>query len=62
MCREHGLIPADLSGDHARLDEAATTSNAWVAASHAESSGAIAPRVADDHVPETARRELARCH
>ena len=40
-----GSIP-DMSGDNALLDDTATTSSAQVAAGHAESSGAIAQRVA----------------
>ena len=48
--------------DHARLDDAATFSNVRVAASLVETSRIVDLRVADDHVPETARRERARCH
>ena len=45
--------------DHAQLDEAA---NAWVAAGRVETGGIIDLRVTNDHVPETARRELTRHH
>ena len=49
-----------MSADHARLDGPTTTSSTCVAAGHLETSRTIALRVADDLVPETARRELAR--
>ena len=51
----------DTSTDHARLDVSSSTCSTWVAAGRLETSVTIAPRVADDIVPEMARRELAKC-
>ena len=49
------------SSDHTRLDDTTTISNAQVAAGM-RTRGTFTLKVADDHVPETARRELARHH
>ena len=51
----------DTNADHAWLDGIATTCSTRVTDGHLETSGTIALMVADDIVPETARRELDRC-
>ena len=51
----------DTSTDHAWFDGAVTTCSIQDAAGHLETSGTITLRVANDIVPEMARKEMPRC-